>query len=280
MSIDYTPEILHVKQWGLQCWVRSAEMLFSWILFKLGLDLDIVYAIFFSNLFPEQIVMDQYQQKQFVIEFNQRALGRKLRPNETTQSCMDDLFVKIYNEFGATSFSPEVFASIMTNYLNMISKVHTFQIDPSKIDLVIDNDEIIENNGIVNFVNFKTATDNAFLTGCVKGSDQSLWNSYTEEAKLNYIIMCLDESPVLIEIPGHALLLSGYLPEKKKFIVNDSLQNKSVEVKCDSFLANLSTIVMYTRIPSKVENFSKVKTKSEKRKFLQESEIEEERIVI
>ena len=280
MSIDYTHEILHVKQWGLQCWVRSAEMLFSWVLFKLGLHSDLVYTIFFSNLFPEQLLNDQQQQQHLIIEFNQRALGRRLRSSDNIQSCMDDLFVKIYNEFGATAFSPEVFASIMTNYLNMLSKIYAFTMSPPYIDLVIDNDEKIEHHGAVNFVNFETATNNVFLTGCVQGSDQNLWMSYSEEHKLQHIISCLRESPILIEIPGHALLLSGYLPGRKTFIVSDSLQTTAVEVKQESLLTNLSTLVMYARIPSKIENSSQAMTKAQKRKQLEDGLSKEERIIL
>ena len=107
MEIDYSDEIIHIQQMGMQCWVRSSEMLFTWVLHQLGLSPDMVYKLFVEDLLPEELLNKSDDREKLILEINQRILGRRLRKGEEAELCLDSLFVKVYYEFGASTFSPE-----------------------------------------------------------------------------------------------------------------------------------------------------------------------------
>jgi hypothetical protein len=225
-------------------------MLFSWVLSKFSLSKEIIFEIFFESMFPLSFCNDNRKKFKFIKEFNQRALGRKLRANENIETTIDSFFAKIYKEFGANAFTPEVFASIITSYLNMLSKMKEVPKTIEKIDLVFDNDESVEDFEIVRYLDFKTATKGLFVTGCFAGADREIWENCSPDKQTNIILACLKNSPLLIETVGHAILLTGYLPEDELFIINDSLYNTPRVIKKDALLKALTTIVMFFRIPS------------------------------
>ncbi|MHA1990994.1 MAG: hypothetical protein ACW981_09200 [Candidatus Hodarchaeales archaeon] len=248
MEIDYSSSIFHIRQSGMQCWVRSSQMAFSWILNQLGFTKSNVIDIFYESMFPRHYFEKDTERLDRIRVFNQLGLGRKLRREEKVITTIDSFFIKIYQEFGASTFSPEIFASVMTNYLNELFKIQKCPPNCEKVEIIFDNDKKQEKFGNISYYQFRSRTNNLFNTGCFFGQDKEIWSKLSQKKKLDLVLLCLKNSPVLIEYPGHALLLSGYSSEKKAFIVNDSLNGSPKMVTESQLLKNLTTIVMFFKI--------------------------------
>lgn len=247
--INYSDLIIHFRQTGQQCWARSAQMLLSYILRSLNLTKKEIYSIFYNNLFLEDVFLqdeDRYK------ELNQILLGRKLRLSETFNITLDDLFLKMYVEFGATAFSAEVFAAFIKNFLQIFSKT-TGRFQSATVTLIIDNDEeeeIFESEDTctIKYITFKTISKSKLNSGMLAGDDKEKWTSYSDDERLSLLTDFLSISPILSEIPGHAFIISGIDHRDSSLIINDSLSNKVYRTPTKSYLNKLSAFVMLASI--------------------------------
>ncbi|OLS25823.1 MAG: hypothetical protein HeimC3_10970, partial [Candidatus Heimdallarchaeota archaeon LC_3] len=142
---------------------------------------------------------------------------------------------------------------IITNYLKILFKISKFSLNYQKIDIFFDNDKLKEKFGPINYYHFKLISENSFNTGCFHGRDKEIWENLSNSEKLDLIVNCLKHSPVLIETPGHALVLSGYSTKEEHFLVNDSLRSSPTTISRNQVIKYLTTIVMFFRIPGKEE---------------------------
>jgi hypothetical protein len=182
-------------------------------------------------------------------------LGRRLRENEPILKTLDQLVVKIYSEFGSTSFLAEVFPSFITQYLQAFTRV-TKRFQDSTVILIMDNDneeEIYrqESSCTIIYRTFNLVFNNGLKTGLLKGDDKKFWESLVMHQKIEKLYDLLKVSPVLVESPGHAFVLSGYLPLENKFIVNDSLASSTRLVKGGNLLKSLASIVLLVLVEEK-----------------------------
>jgi hypothetical protein len=224
-------------------------MVFSWLLNRLGYSKSDIKDIFYKSMFPNHFFKNNGEKLNRIKQFNQIGLGRKLRKEEQIALSIDQFFVTIYQEFGESVFSPEIFASVITNYLNILFELQNCPPDCQKVNIIFDNDQDKEEFGSVSYYQFAYFTDQMFHTGCFKGQDKEIWLNMSQEEKLNLILTCLKFSPVLIETPGHALVLSGYSSTTNLFTINDSLNEGPIRVKEVHLLNKLTTIVMYFNLP-------------------------------
>ena len=228
-------------------------MLLSWILRSVGFDNQQTENMLFHDMIPAFLEAEEGGRQELAKEINQLALGRHLRNGESIQRSIDALFSKIYFEFGATAFLPEVFASVFTNYLNFLSKLskeisswsETF--NSYSIDLIWDNDKKIEEFGVVTYRRFQDYTNGRIVSGCLAGNDKALWDHYDQDKKVEILLSCLQSSPLLLETAGHAFLLSGFRTDKK-FIINDSLNYSPTLMTPEHLLSVLRTVVMFLKI--------------------------------
>ncbi|MFW9928694.1 MAG: hypothetical protein ACFFD1_04835 [Candidatus Thorarchaeota archaeon] len=242
--IDHSLVIYHAQQTGMQCWVRSSQMIFSWILHKIGIQSNQIDEIFYKSLFPNVYFSNKEEKKEKIFEFNQRGLGRRLRKSEPIIETIDEFFVKIYSEFGSQMYAPEIFLSIITNYINILYSINGFPFKKKTLIIIFDNDEETEKFDYIIYKDFKSETNNEINTGCFRGQDKNNWQKKNDDEKIKIITKLLTDSPLLIEYPSHAVVLSGYDKENKIFIVNDSLFTKFNKVNEKFLLENLSTLVM------------------------------------
>ena len=91
-------------------------------------------------------------------------------------------------------------------------------------------------------------TNGKIITGFLNGQDKTLWTLLSEAEKKELLIELLSISPLLIETPGHALVLSGYIKSEDQFVVNDSLSNKNRRMKCNGLLKEISAIILMAEI--------------------------------
>ena len=162
------------------------------------------------------------------------------------------MVVKIYNEFGSTSFLAEVFPSFIKNYLQAFTKVTKKFLDTT-ITLIIDNDneeEVYksEESCTIIYKTFPSYFNNGIETGLLKGKDKEFWESLDDKEKIKKLEELLQVSPILIESPGHAFVLSGIIPQNGKFIVNDSLTDRTGVVSYKNLLGSLSSLVLLAKI--------------------------------
>ena len=70
--VDYSKQIFHVQQAGMQCWARSSQMFLSYILSQLGFSKGQIGSIFYKKMFlhDESITDKDYEL------INQYILGR------------------------------------------------------------------------------------------------------------------------------------------------------------------------------------------------------------
>lgn len=244
--VDYSRIIFHVQQAGMQCWARSSQMFLSYILSQLGFSKGQIGSIFYKKMF-----LDKEKDKEYE-NINQYILGRKLRENESFSYSFDSLVVKLYNEFGSTAFLAEVFPSAIKHFLQALTK-YTGKGNNKTVTLIIDNDEdeeIFEQEGSCTIIykTFQSELQNGLQSGHLKGKDKKFWNNKKEEEKVNYLVDLVQVSPILIESPGHAFVLSGYDPELKQFILNDSLSSVPTRNSEKGLLKRLSSIIMMAKI--------------------------------
>ena len=246
--VDYSKIIFHVQQAGMQCWARSSQMFLSYILSELGFSKGQVGTIFYKKMFlhDETITDKEYEL------INQFILGRKLRKDEKFTYSFDALVVKLYNEFGSTSFLAEVFPSAIKHFLQALTK-YTGKGQEKTITLIIDNDEeeeIFEQEDSCKIVykTFQSELQNGLQSGHLNGKDKKFWKDKSNQEKVAYLIDLLQTSPILIESPGHAFVLSGYDPKEKEFILNDSLSSIPTKTSEKGLLKRLSSIIMMAKI--------------------------------
>lgn len=245
-TIDYSKGIFHVQQAGMQCWARSSQMFLSYILTSLGFSKGNIGSIFYKNMFLHEQPEKDYE------DLNQYILGRKLRKDEAIAHSLDAIVVKLYDEFGATSFLAEVFPSAIKHFLQALTK-STQKGQNRKITLIIDNDEeeeVFEQEGSCTIVykTFQSEFNNGLQSGHLNGNDKKFWNEKSSDEKVEYLVNLLKISPILIESPGHAFVLSGYNPETDQFILNDSLSSVPTRTDGKSLLKRLAAIIMMAKL--------------------------------
>lgn len=245
-KIDYSKSIFHVSQVGLQCWARSSQMFLSYILSQLGFSKGQIGSIFYKKMF-----LDKKNDKEYEM-INQYILGRKLRKDEKITYSLDALVVKLYNEFGSTAFLAEVFPSVMKHFLQALTK-YTEKGQNTRITLIIDNDEeeeIFKQEGSCTIIykTFQSELQNGLQSGHLKGNDKRFWEDKSVEEKVEYLKNLLQTSPILIESPGHAFVLSGYDPEARQFILNDSLSSVPTRTDEKGLLKRLAAIIMMAKL--------------------------------
>ncbi len=244
--IDYSKSIFHVQQAGMQCWARSSQMFLSYILTNLGFTKGQIGSIFYKKMF-----LDKETDKEYEI-ITQYILGRKLRQKESFSYSFDSLVVKLYNEFGSTAFLAEVFPAAIKHFLQALTK-YTQKGSNKTITLIIDNDEeeeVFEQEGSCTIIykTFENELKNGLRSGHLNGKDKNFWNNKKDQEKVHYLINLLHVSPILIESPGHAFVLSGYDPEGHQFILNDSLSSIPSHTSENNLLKRLSSIIMMAKI--------------------------------
>ena len=243
---DYSKEIFHVTQAGMQCWARSSQMFLSYILNQLGFSKGQIGSIFYKKMF-----LDKQSDKEYEL-INQYILGRKLRKDEKISYSFDALVVKLYNEFGSTAFLAEVFPSAIKHFLQALTK-YTKKGQGTTVTLIIDNDEeeeIYKQNESCTIVykTFKSELNNGLQSGHLNGNDKEFWNNKSDTEKTDFLKNILKISPILIESPGHAFVLSGYDSEIKQFILNDSLASVPTYTSEKGLLKRLSAIIMMVKL--------------------------------
>lgn len=246
ISSDYSKLIFHVTQAGMQCWARSSQMFLSYILSQLGFSKGQIGSIFYKKMF-----LDKESEKEYEM-INQYILGRKLRKDEKISYSFDALVVKLYNEFGSTAFLAEVFPSAIKHFLQALT-LYTKKSTLATVTLIIDNDEeeeIFEQEGSCTIIykTFQSELHNGLQSGHLNGKDKEFWKNKKEQEKVDYLIDLLQVSPILIESPGHAFVLSGYDQESKQFILNDSLSSVPTRTNEKGLLKRLSAIIMMVKI--------------------------------
>ena len=90
--------------------------------------------------------------------------------------------------------------------------------------------------------------NNGLQSGHLNGNDKQFWNEKSENEKFDYLINLLQISPILIESPGHAFVLSGYDPETNQFILNDSLSSVPTRTDGKNLLKRLAAIIMMVKL--------------------------------
>lgn len=249
LKIDHSKLILHTTQTGMQCWSRSSQMILSYILRKMGFSMKEIKTVFYNNLFLDldgKISQVEYK------NLNQLILGRRLREKEDILTNLDDLVVKIYDEFGSTSFLAEVFPSFIKQYIQAFTRV-TQKFQNKTLTLIMDNDNELETYEIdgsckVIYQTFTSKFNNGIKTGLLKGEDKEFWESLDKTNKIKKLTGLLKISPILVESPGHAFVLSGYLPEEEKFIINDSMASETRVMSVKNLLKSLSSLVLLAEI--------------------------------
>ena len=58
---DYSKEIFHVTQAGMQCWARSSQMFLSYILNQLGFSKGQIGSIFYKKMFLDKQSDKEYE---------------------------------------------------------------------------------------------------------------------------------------------------------------------------------------------------------------------------
>ncbi len=245
-EIDYSRQIFHVQQAGMQCWARSSQMFLSYILSELGFSKGQIGSIFYKKMFLDTGSDKEYE------DINQYVLGRKLRKDESFTYSFDSLVIKLYNEFGSTAFLAEVFPSAIKHFLQALTK-YTGKGQDKTITLIIDNDEdeeIFEQEGSCTIIykTFQSELKNGLQSGHLKGKDKKFWQDKKDEEKVSYLVDLVEVSPILIESPGHAFVLSGYDPRTKQFILNDSLSSVPTRNSEKGLLKRLSSIIMMAKV--------------------------------
>ena len=110
--------------------------------------------------------------------------------------------------------------------------------------------EIFEQEGSCTIVykTFQSELHNGLQSGHLNGNDKKFWHEKSDDEKADYLVNLLHISPILIESPGHAFVLSGYDPGSGKFILNDSLSSVPTKSDVKSLLKRLSAIIIMARL--------------------------------
>ena len=244
--LDYSKSIFHVQQAGMQCWARISQMFLSYILTQLCFSKGQIGSIFYKKMFLNKETDNEYEL------INQYILGRKLRKDESFSYSFDSLVVKLYNEFGSTAFLAEVFPSAIKHFLQALTK-YSQSVQNNTVTLIFDNDveeEIFEQEGSCKIIykTFESELKNGMQSGHLNGKDKSFWNNKNDQEKVEYLKNLLQVSPILIESPGHAFVLSGYDATDNQFILNDSLSSVPTRTSQKGLLKRLSAIIMMAKI--------------------------------
>jgi hypothetical protein len=246
--INHSKSIFHVQQAGMQCWARSSQMFLSYILSNLGFSKGEIGSIFYYRMLLNKKFIDE----QAYENINQYVLGRRLRKDEKISYSFDAMVVKLYDEFGSTAFLAEVFPSAIKHFLQALTS-HTKRGKNRTVTLIIDNDEeeeIFEQEGACTIIykTFSSELKNGLKSGHLSGNDKEFWRNKETKEKIAYLINLVEKSPILIESPGHAFVLSGYDFNEKKFIVNDSLASQPSKISEERLLRSLSAIIMMVKV--------------------------------
>lgn len=244
VTINHFQDIVSIVQRATDCWARSSQMFFSWILTRLGLTKDDIEEIFFHSLIPKRFLEEKTEEEiqDGYKTLTQLLLGRRLAVGEPFARTFNSLVEKMYAEWGHDRQDPHFFGSVIINYLHVLS---TFNI---KIQLTLymeDPDPFKKNPKIV-------LSDIRRLEPALVYND--LWHKMSTEDRLARLLNILQFSPILARSRNHAFVISGWDEESQYFVINDSLSGEPSLIHANQFLRYVQAVTMFVRVPKTSHN--------------------------
>lgn len=240
-SINHFNEIVHVRQYAVDCWARSSQMFFSWIMSQLGFSRQEVEEVYESHLLPKRIIKDlaEVEVEELYRELNQRLLGRRLAQNEPVTNNFHSMVTKIYQEWDSAPQDPDFFASVVINYLAVLGRF----LPDVQVKLWMDDPELTQLREELNVVQLLDLRD---LDERVVYNN--LWRNTKKEDRKRILLDLLGRSPLLARDSGHAFVISGYDSKKDQFIVNDSMTNKAGNVDATGLSRRVQNIALVAEV--------------------------------
>lgn len=225
-------------------------MLLSYTFRRLGLTIREVEVVRKKNLF---LTKELGRQDEPYLNLNQQVLGRRLRDGEKSARSLDRLVLKMYEEFGSQAFVAVSFASFIKNYLQLFSEM-TGRFQQAVVTLFMDNDKSVEVfdkplSCTITYQTFQNIAGSTLTSGLLSGEGAGPWGQLGAGQKLDTIHLLLSISPLIVEVPRHAFLISGYSNEGGgTFLLNDPLSRNPRWVDAWGLLQHLTSIVMMVEV--------------------------------